>query len=91
MEGKQTAIGRLRTFKGEENMSSMLLDLVGQRCSIMTDDEEYLTGHPGIACRVMAADDEWIKVAYVDEGGKRISRLARIETLESVIIYDESR
>lgn len=72
-------------------MSSMLLDLVGQRCSIKTDDAEYLTGHPGIVCRVMAADDEWIKISYVDEDGKRISRLARIETLESVIIYDESR
>lgn len=70
-------------------MSSMLMDLVGQRCSIKTDDEEYLTGRPEIACRVLAADDEWIKIAYVDEDGNRLARLARIETLDSVIIYDE--
>lgn len=69
-------------------MSHLLLDLVGQRCSIKTDDEEYLTGHSEITCRVMAADEEWIKISYVDEDGNRISRLARTETLESVIIYE---
>ena len=72
-------------------MSSMLLELVGRRCDIQTDDGEYLTGHPGISCRVVAADEEWIKVAYVDEDGNRISRLARLETLESVVIYDDER
>ena len=72
-------------------MSSILLDLVGKRCDLMTDDGEYLTGHPGISCRVLAADEEWIKVAFVDENGNRIARLARIESLERVTVYEESR
>ena len=72
-------------------MSSMLMDLVGRRCSIQTEDEEYLTGHPGIVCRVMAADDEWIKISYVDEGGHRVSRISRIDTVDSVLIYEEER
>lgn len=72
-------------------MSSILLELVGKRCDVMTEDGEYLSGHPGISCRVLAADDEWIKVAFVDEDGNRIARLARIETLESVTIYDDSK
>ena len=72
-------------------MSSILLDLVGKRCDLMTDDGEYLTGHPGISCRVLAADEEWIKVAFVDENGNRIARLARIESLERVTVYEETR
>ena len=70
-------------------MSKMLLDLVGQRCSIKNDEDEFLTGNAEITCHVLAADDEWIKIAYVDESGTRISRLERVETLGSVIIYDD--
>ena len=72
-------------------MSNILLELVGKRCDIMTDDGEYLTGHPGITCRVLAADEEWIKAAFVDEDGNRIARLVRTETLESVTVYEETR
>jgi hypothetical protein len=71
-----------------EDMSRMLTDLVGQRCIIKNDVEDYLTGNPDITCHVLAADDEWIKIAYVDEDGNRVARLERIETLSSVIIYD---
>lgn len=74
--------------RGMEDMSRMLTDLVGQRCIIKNDVEDYLTGNPDITCHVLAADDEWIKIAYVDEDGNRVARLERIETLSSVIIYD---
>ena len=69
-------------------MSRMLTDLVGQRCIIKNDVEEYLTGNADITCHVLATDDEWIKVAFVDEDGNRVARLERIDTLSSVIIYD---
>ena len=69
-------------------MSRMLTDLVGQRCIIKNDEEEYLTGNPDSTCHVLAMDDEWIKIAYVDEDGNRVARLERIETLCSVLIYD---
>ena len=67
----------------------MLLDLVGQRCVIKNDCEEYLTGDPRIACHVVAADDEWIKIVYIDGAGQRVTRMERIETLDSVVIFDE--
>lgn len=70
-------------------MSSMLMDLVGRRCSIVNDMEDYLTGSAEITCHVVAIDDEWIKVSYVDVDGRRITRLERIETVDSVVIYDE--
>ena len=73
-------------------MSGMMMDLVGQRCSIRNDSGEHLTGHPDVTCHVLGADDEWIKVAYIDEEGKRVIRLERIETIESVLILsDRSR
>ena len=70
-------------------MSKMILELVGHRCSIKNENEEYLTGHPDGYCHVLAADEEWIKIAYIDETGDRITRLERVETLDSVKIYSE--
>ena len=70
-------------------MSSMLMELVGHRCSIMNDMEDYLTGSPEITCHVIAADDEWIKVAYVDEAGRHITRLERIDTVDRVVVFDD--
>ena len=70
-------------------MSGMLMELVGRRCSIVNDMEDYLTGSPDITCHVIAADDEWIKIAYVDGDGRHVTRLERIETVESVKIFDD--
>ena len=72
-------------------MSQMLMDLVGKCCTIQNEDEEYLTGGADIVCRVMAADDEWIKIAYIDENGGRVIRMERIETLDSIMIFTEHR
>ena len=70
-------------------MSDMLMDLVGRRCSIVNDTSAYLTGSVDITCRVVDADDEWIKVSYVDTEGRHVTRLERIETVESVLVFDE--
>ena len=70
-------------------MSGMIMDLVGQRCSIKNENEEYLTGHPDVTCHVLAADDEWIKIAFIDENGNRVIRMERIETLDSIVILGD--
>ena len=70
-------------------MSGMMMDLVGQRCSIKNENAEYLTGHPDVTCHVLAADDEWIKIAYRDGKGGRVCRLERIESIRSVLIYND--
>ena len=70
-------------------MSRMLTDLVGQRCIIKNDEEEYLTGNPDITCHVLAMDDEWIKIAYVNKEGNRVLRMERIETVSSVTVYED--
>jgi len=71
-------------------MSDMLLDLVGKRCIIRNEEMEYLTGSADVDCRVLAADDDWIKIAYLDRAGRRITRLKRVETLDSVMVLEEN-
>ena len=70
-------------------MTNMLTELIGQRCVIKNENEEYLTGNPNVTCHVLAADDEWIKIAYIDGSGNRVTRMERVETLDSVIIYGD--
>lgn len=70
-------------------MSQMLMDLVGKCCVIQNEDEEYLTGSAEITCRVMAADGEWIKIAYADGKGGRLCRLERIDSIRSVLVYND--
>ena len=72
-------------------MSNMLMDLVGRRCRIVNDMAESLTGSADVTCHVLAADDEWIKVSYVDGSGRHVVRMERIETVDSVTIFDEPR
>lgn len=70
-------------------MSEMLKSLVGERCSIRTEDAEYLTGSADIACEVLDVDGEWIKIAYHDRTGRSVTRMDRVETLESITVYKE--
>jgi hypothetical protein len=70
-------------------MSELLSELVGCRCCVRTEEDEYLTGSPEIPCRVMATDDEWIRVSFTDGQGKRISRISRIDALADVLIFEE--
>ena len=68
-------------------MSDMLKDLTGKRCSILNENAEYLTGCADIACDVLAVDDEWIKVAFTDRLGRRVTRMERTDTLDSIEVF----
>lgn len=70
-------------------MSAMLMDLVGHKCCVKTEDEEYLTGSADIPCRVTGADGDWLRVTYTDGQGERISRLARVEYLMDITVFEE--
>ena len=71
-------------------MSEMLRDLVGKRCRIRNDEMEYLTGSADVDCRVLDADEEWIKIAYLDRAGRRVTRMERVETLDSIVAFEEN-
>ena len=68
-------------------MSEMLKTLEGCCCSIKNEEGEYLTGSADIACDVLTVDDEFMKLAFVDRHGRRLIRLVRVETVESVDIF----
>lgn len=70
-------------------MSDMMQGIVGRRCSIMSEEGDYLTGSPDVTCDVLAADADWIKVEYVDPSGKRIVRMDRTETIERILVFPE--
>ena len=70
-------------------MSSMLMELVGRKCLVRTEDEEYLSGDPDLPCRVTGADEEWLRVSFVDGAGERMSRMARIDDLCDILIFEE--
>ena len=52
-------------------MSNLLSKLIGEHCSIINEDGEYLTGSPDIACEIRDMDEEWIKVVFTDPAGHR--------------------
>lgn len=70
-------------------MASMLTELVGRKCLLKTEDEEYLAGDPDLPCRVTGADAEWIRVSFSDGNGGRLSRMVRVETLIDILIFEE--
>ena len=70
-------------------MSYLLSDLVGHKCLVRTDEDEYLSGDPELPCRVTGADEEWLRVSFVDEAGTRMSRMARIDALCDILIFEE--
>lgn len=70
-------------------MSSMLTELVGHKCLVKTEDEEYLSGDPDLPCRVTGVDGEWLRVSFADEDGGRLSRMVRVESLADILIFEE--
>ena len=70
-------------------MSAMLMDLVGHKCSVLTDEAEYLTGSPEIPCRVTGSDGEWLRVTYTDAHGARVTRLSRVDTITDITVFEE--
>ena len=67
----------------------MLTDLVGRKCLLKTEDEEYLSGDPDLPCRVTGADGEWIRVSFSDGEGGRLSRMVRVDALTDILIFEE--
>ncbi|WP_447455777.1 hypothetical protein [Streptococcus porcorum] len=69
-----------KSKKGEESMSKMLEELVGQKVKLIFDgiintNEPY---------HILAVDEEWLKVSRVHKNGQEETRLVRIDTLQEV-------
>lgn len=79
-----------RKQKGENEMSKLISNLVNQEIIIKSDDALQLVGKTELLCNVLDADDEWIKVRYMDKKNNQITKLLRIENIDEVEIVENN-
>lgn len=65
-----------RKQNGGNNMSKMISSLVGYDCTVEIDYDE-------IKCRILEADEEWIKLLVYGKKGDR-TVIHRIENIDSI-------
>ena len=70
-------------------MSKLICDLVQKECKIKTEDALQLVGNTELVCHVLDADDEWIKVSFMDKKKKQVTKLLRIENISEVEIIEK--
>ena len=73
-----------KSQNGGAKMSKILSELVGMECKIKTEEALAFVGSSELACRVLEADDEWIKLSYTDRKNVEKTRILRIDSIESV-------
>jgi len=84
-----------RKRRGESEMSRLVNELVGKECEI--DLEDSVDWGDKLKCRVLDADDEWVKVSYTvkkKEQEHQKTRMFRIENIEGIKLdegYDFGR
>lgn len=78
-----------RSQKGDMQMSKIISELIGKSCKIKTDEAFALVGSEEIECDVLDVDDEWIKFRYIDRKKNQITKVARIDSIESIELRAE--
>lgn len=78
-----------KTQSGGLKMSKIMSELVGERCRIKTDEAFAFVGSGELTCRVLEADDEWIKLCYTDRKNAEKIRILRIDSIQSVELIQE--
>ena len=72
---------------GKSKMSKIINDLVGKNCKIESDNLSYDIEND--TCMILEADDEWIKISYIDSKKVTITKILRIESIETVELINE--
>lgn len=68
----ETKVKRLeKKQRGVAYMSKLINDLVGKQCIIRSEFIFSFAGKTELSCKIIDADDEWIKICYTE---KKISR-----------------
>ena len=70
--------------RGETYMATLINDLVGKQCIIRSDSIISFVGKTELSCRIIDADDEWIKICYTEKKGKKVVKLMRIENIDAI-------
>lgn len=70
--------------RGVTYMSKLINDLVGKQCIISSESIFSLAGKTELSCKIIDADDEWIKICYTEKKDKQVVKLMRIENVDSI-------
>lgn len=65
-------------------MVKLIQELVGKKCIIIYDDALETK----ITADVLDADDEWVKIRYTNKKNNTITKIIRIESVNSVELLD---
>ena len=77
--------GKSKAFRNEsKTMSKLINDLVGKQCIIRSEFIFSFSGKTELSCKIIDADDEWIKICYTEKKDKQVVKLMRIENIESI-------
>lgn len=79
-----------RKQKGVKYMSKLISELVNKECILNSDDALQLLGTTELKCFVLDADDEWIKVRFIDRKKDQVTKLLRIENISGVEVAEEA-
>lgn len=61
-----------------------------QQIQITIKSEAILNfaGKTELSCTILDADDEWMKISYIDKKDKQITKLLRIEAIDEIEIEE---
>lgn len=78
-----------RIQKGNCKMSNIINSLIGKECKIRTDDG-FLMGINGESkFSILEADDEWIKLSYLDKKHVTKIKVIRIDSISNIELISE--
>ena len=63
-------------------MSKLINDLVGKQCIIRSEFIFSFAEKTELSCKIIDADDEWIKICYTEKKDKQVVKLVWIENIE---------
>lgn len=66
---------------GDKKMSKIISDLIGKQCKIEAED---LILNENFNCTVLDSDDEWIKFTYTDKKNNIMTKILRIDAINSI-------
>ena len=73
-----------RKLKGENEMSELLSELVGQDCEIKMEEDSISFGASSFICTVLAVDEEWLKIILKNRKDELVEKIIRVDNIESI-------
>lgn len=73
-----------RSMKGENKMSKLINDLIGEECIIKSEEALFAMSDMTMKCEIIDVDDEWVKISFVDKKGNSITKIIRIDSIENI-------